>query len=558
MQERQSNTGPAPQTQAADQARAEIGAPAGATTAAPSLGARRLVSLQRHAGNRAVSGLMGKPGATVQRLTLQRDPPPTQAELDSVVDLLPLMPALDALVSGVEADCAQWSAWRGTLKGAMPGPGAFSAMTQFKESVRAKGADWTDPALQKAARGRLSADNKQLLTEMCSFALGSSTRSGGDYSALSGLFGVQTKALTHKYTLKIGYSIQVKGKLGIGVGYTYRSAGIFYSNDFGMTYNKPINMRSGGISAGPSAGLKIKGKGLDLPATGSVGLEGEGKTESLLFWMPDDFETSFSVVKVGAAAALGVKGEAKVLELLRVSSDKHPPLLFDLMGGQTISTEVGAELSAEIGAGVDVELGVMVGGADVGATTVGAPALEEAKKNADKAGLTSPNPREPTWEVVGTAVIPFATGKDFPTEPATVSAFARQAAAWAKANPGAEMRFELVGQASPRWRHPKKGEVSADLNQRLSQSRAEWVKVLLGNDLDAGGAPDCPIGASGCAGPVLELDDDRAQARGTGSLKGLAETRDPENDDAAYRVVSITGWGKKAPEPVPATPPPLR
>lgn len=514
---------------------------------------RMLLSVNRLAGNTAARRL-----AEGARVSVQRQPPPSTTELNDVVDLMPVMGHLDALMAAVIAECAAWRSWRGTLKGPMPGPGAFAAMTQFKGAIRAEGFDWTDERIQAVARRRVTGDDKQLLTEMCSFALGSSTRSGGDYSALAKLCGVDTKALRHKYKLKIGYSVQVKGKIGIGVGYTYRSAAVEYSNDFGMSYNKPLNMRSGGISVGPSAGAKVKGKALELPVTGAAGFEGEGSTESLIFWMPDDFETTFSVAKVAGGGALIGKVEVKVLELVRVSSDKHPALLFDLMGGQTITAEAGAELAAEIGAGVEMELGKMVGGPDIGATTVKSPTLEEAKKNAEKAGLTKPDPKNPDWEVIGATVMNFRTGQAMPTEDSqlVLSKFAAYVRKWAQDNVATDVRFEIVGQASPRWRHPKKGQVPLDLNQKLSQERAEVTKILLQGDWADTDGTKCTMTSSGCPGPEQDMGDDQARATGKGSLAGLAETRDPDNNDAAYRIASITAWGKRAPVPEPPPPPP--
>lgn len=521
--------------------------PAGVALADGGERRRMMIALQGGAGNRAVQRLVAPVG-------LQRKPPPTRAQTEEVVDLMPIMGDLDALMTAVGTECAAWRSWRGTLTGTMPGAGAFAAMDQFKNAIRAKGFDTSDERVQRAAQSRVKGDTRQLLMEMCSFALGAKTRSGGDYTGLARLCGVQTKALTHTYRLKIGYSVQVKGKLGIGVGYTFRSAAMAYSNAFGMTYNKPLSMSSLGAALGPSAGLKgPKGQDVDLPGTGAYGFEGDASTESLIFWHPDDFETTFSATKVAAGAAIGEKIEAKVLEIIRVTSSKHPPLLFDLLSGQTVTLERGVEVAAEVGAGVEWEYGKARGGPEVGATDVHAPALDEARKNAEKAGLTTPDPASPDWEVVGATVVSFDTGKALPTMSSQLllSKFVAYVAAWSKEHEATNIRFEVVGQASPRWRHPKMGQVPLDLNQKLSEERAEVTKILIEGDWADVGETSCSLLASGCAGPEREMDDERAYTKGTGAMQGLAETNDPDNDDAAYRVASITAWGKRAPAPTP-------
>lgn len=519
---------------------------------------RLMLAMQGSLGNAAVQRAIAGAGTRpLRRLrgpvstTIQRQPPASQAELDEVTRLMPIMPALNTLISAVNSECGLWRTWRGSMVGPVPGAGAYAAMDQFKTAIRSQGFDVNDEGIQKMAQRRVTGDNRQLLTEMCSFALGTSTRSAGDFTGLARLCGVQTRRLDHKYTLNIGYSVQVALKLAVGVGYTFRSGSIVYTNAFGMTYTKPLAMHSGGGSYGPGAKAKVKnplGR-----KSGTVGFQGSGSDESAIFWMPDDFETSFSVTKVAAGAALGVKKEVKFIEVVRVTSDKHPPLLFDLLGGNAVATDEGVEFAAEIGGGVEIEWGKMTGDA----ATVSAPALEQARENAEKAGLTTPDPQNPSWEVIGATVVQFATGKSLPDAAgaALLNKFATYVAKWLRDNPGADIRFEIIGQASPRWRHPKKGEVPIDRNQKLSEDRAAWTKVYLQNAWDATGEAECQISATACAGPELEMDDDRARASGAGSHQGLAETRDPDNDDAGYRVASITAWGKKAPPPPPANPP---
>jgi hypothetical protein len=530
------------------------GAPAGGLDLSAALGAgggaARLSGLARaSADTRAAAFARGGGNAVLARAALAARqpapaaPPPTQDELNGVVDLMPIQPDIDALMTSVEAGCEEWRAWREKLKGPVPGSTAFSAMTTFKDAVRSRGFDAYDERIQTIARNRITGDKRQLLTEMSSFALGTNSGKGGDPQGLARLCGIQAKPMRHNYTLKISYSITVKGEVIVGGGYTYRSAAMVYSNDFGMGYNKPLNMRSGMVSAGPEAGA----------SAGGLGGQAEGSDSSFSFWDPDDFETSFSVSKIAAGAAVGEKKEIKFHEMIRVTSPKHPPLLFDLMGGSHVAPDSGVEAGAGGGAGVEVELGKMVGGPDVGETTTTTPALEDARKNAEKSGLIPEEQQAMQWLVVGATVVNFATGSAMVegTQGALVAKFAKFVAKWATDNPGSQVRFEIVGQASPRWRHPTKGRIAADLNQQLSVQRGENVRAALQGGWD--GSIQAQYDATGVMGPDMEMNDDTANVRGRGSLDGLAETHDPDNNDAAYRTAAVTAWGKKAADK-PATP----
>ncbi len=490
---------------------------------------------------RAVATLQRSP---TQRATVQRATP---QELQDVVDLMPITPAIDNLCSVVESECAQWTSWRSKLSGPVPGAAAFEAMTEFKTKIRAQGFDWTDARIQRVLRRRIAGNNKQLLTEMCSFAIGTGTSSKGDSIALAGAFGATAKLLNHRYTLKIGYSIGVKGKVGIGVGYTYRSAGIFYENDFGMKYNKPLNMRSLVASLGPGAEAKIKG--VKLPSVGAVGLDGSGSISTVSYWEPSDWETDFTVTKVAGGAQAGLKFEAKLLEVVRVTSDKHGPQLFNLMEGQTVSPELSGELGVGVGAGVDLEKGKMVGGDDVGKVTVETPAIEKAKEIAQKNGLVAPDKPGKQFMVIGATVLSFDTGNAFPIgndQTVVLPKFAAFINQWAQKNPGGTLKVDIVGSSSPRWRHPKKGQIADNLNQQLSQTRADVVKELLNGYLAELNGVSCEVTTVGCPGPVMNMDD--SQAKGRGSLDAKAEGADPDANDAKYRTVSLTASGKEADE----------
>jgi outer membrane protein OmpA-like peptidoglycan-associated protein len=485
-----------------------------------------VLRLQRLAGNQAVTRM----------LSVQRDgPPATQQEADDVVTLMPVMEDIDTLVSATEAECGRWNAWRGVMQGDLPGAAAYQAMHRFKESVRAKGLDPFDERVQAVCGRRLTADDRQLLTEMYTFSLSTTAGVGGDAPGLAKVFGVQARPLRHKYTLKVAYSTGPKAEVGIGVGYTVRSAGIFYTNDFGMAYNKPVNMRSGVVSFGPSAGASVY----------SVGMSGEGTDESLVFWQPNDFETDFSVTKVAAGASVIGKVEAKLIEEIRVSSDRHPPLLFDMMAGSSVAPDFGGELGGGVGAGVELEKGRMVGGENVGQVSVTTPTLDQARQHAEQAKIVPPQDEVGRWRVINTTTVPFATGHSdlYGGEASNrVFAVADAMAAWHRANPDGELRVEVIGQASPRWRHPQQGHIPDDLNQKLSEQRARNTKDALRGAL---WSTDMEIDASGSPGPTLDLDEERAKASGTGAMHAKAELADPDNDDAGYRVAVITVWAKK-------------
>lgn len=545
-----------------------------ASLPAGAVGAATVLAIQRAAGNRAAAMLVAatrshqahdarsvatsepeRPGrppdelraAAVQRRpTVQRGgPPPTEQELQDVVDLMPIQPAMNALVAATEAECGAWKAWRGTFDGPVPGGNAYAAMNTFKDTVADQKFNWADPRILKLMKRQITGDNRQALTEMYAFSLGAGLASKGDSSGLAKVFGISVKALTHRYTLMIGYQVGVKGKIGIGVGYQYRAAGLKYDNDFGMTYTKPLNMRSLLATIGPP-GFKAGAEGPKGMPTASASVDSKGSTDSLIFWMPDDWETDFEVVKVGASGGAGVQLNVKILHAIRVASDKHPPLAFDFMGGTAIKGGESYGTSAGASAGLDIEYGK---GFEAGKFTASAPPLEEARKKAEEAKLIPPDEVTPTWRVVEAATVQFATGQSQLADDqiGSMVELAKRVAAWAGENSGCEIRFDIVGQASPRWRSPKKGQIPADLNVRLSEQRAEMTRMVLVGAWPTPEDVTCTFEGKGCEGPAMDLPPERARTEGTGSYKAVAEGADKDNNDAGYRVAVVTAWGKPAP-----------
>jgi hypothetical protein len=132
------------------------------------------------------------------------------------------------------------------------------------------------------------------------------------------------------------------------------------------------------------------------------------------------------------------------------------------------------------------------------------------------------------WVVIGATVVSFGTGRDIPEgdQMALIVKFAKYVARWADENRDGELRFEITGQASPRWRHPNKGQVSTELNQRLSEQRARSVAGAILGAWDA--EADAQFQTKGIAGPPMELPDDSVRATGRGSFDAQAEGADPE------------------------------
>lgn len=521
--------------------------------AASPLGGAGLLRLQALAGNQAVGGLI------VQRQAVQQGGPyATQEEAGDVTALMPVMPAIDALVAVTEPDCVKWNAWRSTMQGDVPGHSAFVAMSLFTNAIRAEGFDYLDPRIQAVVSRRLTGDNRQLLTEMCSFAFGAKTWVGGDSVGLAQVFGVQSRPLMHRYTLNVTFSIGPKrwaqsgpdvapeqgrkpGEFigrdpGVSVAATARFATITYGNDFGMKYQKLLGMFGLGASMGPGLG----------GSTFTVGTDTEGSHESYYFWQPEDFETAFSTLRIAINGYVVAKGSVKFVDLIRVTSDKHPPLLFNNMGDKTVAlVHAGFEAGYGIGASVDQSAGWMTGLGDAVVTT---PTLDEAREIAELRKLVPP-PR-PGWEMFATAIVPFDTASSKVTGHASTAVLgaAKSMESWHMANPDDELRVDIEGRASPRWRHPEQGQIPDDLNLRLSEERARNTKAALKGALWAGVGE---IDGWGVPGPVLELDEERTKDVGDGTLRAKAELAVPDNDDAQYRIALITVWAKKTQQPAP-------
>ena len=167
-----------------------------------------------------------------------------------------------------------------------------------------------DERIQKILRRRLTGDNRRALTEMYCFAVGSGQ--GASFAGPARSSGSKRGGSPQVHH-QVGYSIGVKERARLGVGYL-PLGGDRYDNDFGMTYNKPLNRQPRRqLRAGADAKIREGWRASGHRPQSTASTEHELDADD---WRPS------SVVKVAAGAGgLGRRD----LELVRVSSDKHPP-----------------------------------------------------------------------------------------------------------------------------------------------------------------------------------------------------------------------------------------
>lgn len=123
-------------------------------------------------------------------------------------------------------------------------------------------------------------------------------------------------------------------------------------------------------------------------------------------------------------------------------------------------------------------------------------------------------------------------------------------------HPDYDLRWTITGFASPRWQHPRRGEMPADLNQALSRQRADTTLAQIQNAFRAGGDGACDFHVQTCAPEAVTVDDPTwdSLSRGEGSAPALAEGRDLNSDDQHDRRVDILVEFSPGPR-VPTQPP---
>lgn len=108
-------------------------------------------------------------------------------------------------------------------------------------------------------------------------------------------------------------------------------------------------------------------------------------------------------------------------------------------------------------------------------------------------------------------------------------------------HPDYDLRFTFTGFASPRWKHPKHGAMPAELNQALSEERAENSLAQVRNAFHAEGSGACDFRVESCLAPEMTVDDPTwdSAAGGKGAAPALAEGRDVNSDDPLDRRVDV-------------------
>jgi outer membrane protein OmpA-like peptidoglycan-associated protein len=108
-------------------------------------------------------------------------------------------------------------------------------------------------------------------------------------------------------------------------------------------------------------------------------------------------------------------------------------------------------------------------------------------------------------------------------------------------HPDYDLRFTFTGFASPRWKHPRRGEIPAELNRALSRQRAENTLAQVQNALRADGDGACDFRIQTCMAQEVTVDDHTCDSlvAGRGAEPALVEGRDLNSDDQQDRRVDV-------------------
>jgi hypothetical protein len=193
---------------------------------------------------------------------------------------------------------------------------------------------------------------------------------------------------------------------------------------------------------------------------------------------------------------------------------------------------------------------------DAGIKAALQPRYDSAKTYVDSLNSSGRAPR--VYQRLAFVQVFFATGRAELDSAANdeVAILVEQANLLRADHPDYDLRFTLTGFASPRWKHPRRGEIPAELNQALSLQRAENTLAQVQNAFHAAGDGACDFRIQTCLSPEVTVDDPTwdSLATGRGAEPALAEGRDLNSDDQQDRRVDVAVEFSPGPR-VPTQPP---
>ncbi len=216
--------------------------------------------------------------------------------------------------------------------------------------------------------------------------------------------------------------------------------------------------------------------------------------------------------------------------------------MFDLLEGQRVEISPVAETGIGAEVGIDVEFGKSIGGE----LKVEAPEIkekEEEKKEDKKPG---------EWTLLTMTSIFFQTGSPDidPVGDSKIASVVRDIEEFIAEAPQQDIRVEVVGHASPRWRTLKRGQINAQLNQALSEQRAHQAMEHFQTQFPRNNEGTCDFTQQATPGPEEDIDE-KDLVIGRGSLDALAEGADKDDNSKVFRRADVSIFHR---EVVPAGP----
>ena len=415
---------------------------------------------------------------------------------------------LDRLAGLAHQAVAAWRAWRGTMRGDIPGRALIAAARARLNSGP------LDDAQRTYLRSRIGGDEGMSLVELVRFD------GGPNALAVAELFGLTpTTPIAHRYHLVIsGHGARAGAMIGGAV--RIQRMVITYQNELGMHFERTLTGVSGSLTGQTGGGASIE---TDLEPS-------EGDANPGFFWRPDWFDGRFSIRSASAGGGAGLPGARREISVgisaVIFHEGSHPPIEFDTSGVN--HTAVVEPRGAPVSGGVGAEVGA--GRAWTNQHTAGAGPDPRANLPAHE-----PGGQAELWRIR----VPFATQGDRINgdgEAALADAVARLDR-YRRQHPDATLDVEVRGHASPRWRGAGSDADADTRNAALAQRRADVVAAQLRNHVAARTSGDtCDPRTTTCVG---DGQADEVPADTYGSDVARAGGADHHDDDARWRYAEI-------------------